>query len=167
MHIYHDFIKCNITKHNRYLGWDIQTRYLRVILPKEKDTAWVQDIRASLASKKNKLETLIGKINNAAHISPQTGYFLNLLYHLLKRGNKWGTQRLRSWNKQYLQLCIKILHWVTDKVAPINNILFTIPKVTLWSNSLKCAIGRYSNKGISCRWRIPPELHGVLILNLL
>ena len=61
------------------LGWDIQTRSLRLFLPIEKETYGVQDIRAYLASTKintDNLESLIGKINHATHISPPEIYLI-------------------------------------------------------------------------------------------
>ena len=54
------------------LGWDINTKSLRVSLPEEKQTAWKNDIKEALASTKIKtytLESLIGKLNHAAHVN--------------------------------------------------------------------------------------------------
>ena len=55
------------------LGWDIHTHYLRVFIPKDKQTAWTTDIKEALSSTKIKidtLESLIGKLNHAAHVIP-------------------------------------------------------------------------------------------------
>ena len=41
------------------------------------------------------------------HIITPSRYFLNIPCNLLKRGNKWGLQRLQSWHRQYLKLWIK------------------------------------------------------------
>ena len=142
------------------LGWVIQTRSLRVFLPVEKYTAWVHDIRASLAITKintYKLESLIGELNHAAHIVPPARYLLNRLRNLLNRGKKWGPQRLHSCHRQDLQLWMKILQWVRDKGVLINNIIFTIPTVTLWSDTCKYGIGGYNDKGMAWLWYIPPE----------
>ena len=84
-------------KQKTCVGWDIQTCCLRLFLPKEKETSWVQDIRASLASikiKTNKLESLFGKLNCASHIIPTERYLLTRLLQLLKRGNGWIPKRL-------------------------------------------------------------------------
>ena len=73
--------------HNNCLGWYIQTYYLRVFLPREKDTDWLQYIRASLSLTKintDKLESPIGKLNHASHIITLYRYFLNWIHHLLK-----------------------------------------------------------------------------------
>ena len=37
-----------LIKHKTCLGWNIQTRFLRVFLPREKETAWIHNIRESL-----------------------------------------------------------------------------------------------------------------------
>ena len=115
----------------------------------------------------NKLEYLIGKLNRAAHIINPDRYFLNQLHHLLKREKKWGQQILQSCNIQDLHLCINIIQWFTEKVVPINNIVFTNPKVTLWSYSFKYFIGVYNDKFMAWRWHIAPEWHGMITLNIL
>ena len=99
------------------LEWDIHNCSLRVSPPREKETAWVHGIRSSLSLTKintDKLESLIGELNHAAHIIPPERYFLNRLRNLLNRGKKWAPERLQSWHRQELQHWIKILQWVTD-----------------------------------------------------
>ena len=85
-----------ITEQKKCIGWDINTQYLRVSLPKEKQTDWTNDIKEALDSTKIKtdtLESLIGKLNHTAHVIPPARYFLNRLHHLLKRG-KMGTKEV-------------------------------------------------------------------------
>ena len=77
---------------NTCLVWYINTQYLRVSLPKEKQIAWTNDIKEALAYTKintDTLESLIGKLNHAAHVIPPAQYFLNRLSRLLKRGGEW------------------------------------------------------------------------------
>ena len=62
-----------LAKQKTFLGWDINTHSMRVLLPTDKQTAWTTDIKEALASTKIKtdtLELLIGKINHAAHFIP-------------------------------------------------------------------------------------------------
>ena len=113
------------------------------------------------------MEYLIGKLNCAVHIIPLSRYFLTRLCHLLKRGKKWGPQRLQSWHRQDPHLWIKIIQWFTTRGVSINNIVFTTPTVALWSNACKYRIKGYNNKGTAWRWYISPEWHGILTLNLL
>ena len=102
------------------------------------------------------------------HISSHhQGYSQSRLNHLLKRGEKWVTQRLQSWKRQDLRICKKILQWFTEKILPINNILLTIHMVALWSNAFKHGIRGYNDKGMTWRWRPPPRLHGFIMSNLL
>ena len=95
------------------------------------------------------MESLIGRLNRAAHVITPDRYLLNQLHHLLKREKKWGQQILQSCNIQDLHLCINILQWVTYKGVPINNIVFATPTVTLFSNAWEYSIGVYNNKGMS------------------
>ena len=152
------------------LGWDIKPHSLRLFLPKENHTSWVNDIKDVSASTKintDTLESLIGKLNQAEHVIPPVWYFLNWLRHLLKREKIWVPQHLQPWYRQDLQLWIKFLQWVTTESVPINNILFFVSTVTLWSDSCEYGIGGYSDNGLAWQWRIPPEWHGKLTLNLL
>ena len=38
-------VEVQLARHKTCLGWDTQNRYLRILLPIEKETAWLQDIR--------------------------------------------------------------------------------------------------------------------------
>ena len=135
-----------------------------------KETAWVQDIRASLSLTNintDKLLFLIGKINHSAHIITPVRNFQNQLCNLLKRGNKWGLQLLQSYHRQDLHLWIKILQWVTEKEVPIENIVFTTSTVKIWYDAWKYGIGSYNDKCMAWQLYIPLEWYGVLTLNLL
>ena len=152
------------------IGWDINTKSLRVPLTEENQTACTNDIKEALASTKintDTLESLIGNINHASHVILPERYFLNWLYHLLKRGNKWGPQRPQLWHCQDLQLWMKFLQHVTTKGVPINNIDFVKPSVTLWSDACEYGIGGYSENGLAWRRKIPDEWNGKLTLNFL
>ena len=62
-----------LAKQKTFLGWDINTHSMRVLLPTDKQTAWTTNIKEALASTKIKtdtLEFLIGEINHAAHFIP-------------------------------------------------------------------------------------------------
>ena len=47
-----------LVEQNIYLGWDIRTHSLRVILPKKNQTAWATNIQEALSSTKLKADTL-------------------------------------------------------------------------------------------------------------
>ena len=113
------------------------------------------------------MESLIGKLNHAAHVILSAQYFLNRLCHLLKRGGGWIPQRLQLWNPHDLQLWMKFLQHVTTKGVPISNIVFVKPSVTLWSDACEYGIGGYIKNGLTWRWIIPAVWHGKITLNLL
>ena len=78
-----------LAEHNTCLGWYINTHYIRVSLPEEEQTDWTNDIKEALASKIIKidtLESLIGKLDHAAHVILPARYFLNWLRNLLRGG---------------------------------------------------------------------------------
>ena len=95
-----------LAEQNTFLGWDINTVSMRVYLHEEKQTAWKNDIKEILASTKIKtdtLESLIGKLNHAAHVILPAQYFLNWLRHLLKwggggdrRGSNYGIAKISN-----------------------------------------------------------------------
>ena len=63
-----------LAEHKTCLGWDIQTCSLRVFIHKEKETAWEQDIRASISLTKiktHKLKFTIRNLNLSAHLITQ------------------------------------------------------------------------------------------------
>jgi hypothetical protein len=67
-------------------GWQINTRTLTLALPNKKFTQWQHDLHQVISSKKvslQKLETIIGRLNNAASACPVMRYFLNRLRHVL------------------------------------------------------------------------------------
>ena len=78
-----------------------------------------------------------------AHLTPER-YLLTKLRHLLKRGNRWGPQRLQYWNIQDLHFWIKILQWNTYKGLPINNRVFVTPPVALWPDACEYGILGYN-----------------------
>ena len=51
-------VEGQLVQHKKIMGWDIQTRSLRVFTPKEKETAWVKEIGAYLSSTKVKTENM-------------------------------------------------------------------------------------------------------------
>ena len=76
------------------LGWDINTQYIRVSLPEEKQTSWKNYIKEALASTKintDTLESLIGKLNHAAHVIPPSTILLKSATPFTYEREKMGT----------------------------------------------------------------------------
>ena len=105
----------------------------------------------------DKLESLIGNLNHSAHSINTYRYFLNQLRHLLKMVRKYVPQRLHYWNRQDLHIWINILQWVTEKVFPINNIVYMTQKFTLRSDACKYGINGYNEKVMAWQWYPPPN----------
>ena len=58
----------------------MKTQSMIVFLPKEKQTDWFNDIKDELASTKiktDRLESLIGNLNNTEHVILPARYFLD------------------------------------------------------------------------------------------
>ena len=62
---------------------------------------------------------------------------------------------------------MKFLQHVTIKGAPINNIVFVKPSVTLCYDTREFGIGGYIKNGLAWKCIIPAAWHGKLTLNLL
>ena len=86
-------------------------------------------------------ESLIGKLNHAAHVVPPARYFFDRLRQLLKRGKQWGPQRLQIWHCLDLQLWMKFFQHVTTKGFPINNTVFVKPSLKIWSDACEYGMG--------------------------
>ena len=86
---------------------------------------------------------------------------------LTKEGGEWGPQWIQLCHQLDLQLYMKFLQHVNTKGVPINNIVFSKPVVSLWSDACEYDIGEYSENGLAWRWRIPVSWHRKLMLNLL
>ena len=74
------------------LGWSICTRSLRIGLPTNKYQAWTLDVQSCISQSTvtfDALESLIGRLENAAMIIPHARYFLNRLRGLLLRRLKF------------------------------------------------------------------------------
>ena len=93
------------------------------------------------------MESLIGKLNHAAHAIPPARYLLNQLCHLLKRGGKWGPQRLQLWHRQDLQMWMKFLQHVTTKGVPNqqHSLCQTISNAMVWRLWIW-------NRGVQWKW---------------
>ena len=89
------------------LGWQIDSRRMRISLPTTKATIWAEDIDNILNRQrvnKKELESMIGRLNHVGYILPTGRYFLNRLRHLLMRCERYGSQKLQNWEKDDLIL---------------------------------------------------------------
>ena len=59
------------------------------------------------------MESLVDKLNHAAHVTPTAWFFLKILRHLIKGDNKWVPQRLLYWHRQDIKLYMELIQWIT------------------------------------------------------
>ena len=152
------------------LGWVISTRKFKIYLPMEKTIDWSNDIRHLLnkgIANEKELEKCIGRLNHVGHIIPNARYFLNRLRYRLKLCTKWGQQRLKEWDRDDLELWLKILDRASKNGVSINNLTHTKPTKTLFTDACEIGIGGYSTCGLEYRWKLPMDLQGVFTINLL
>ena len=84
----------NLSESKTILGWDVNTRTMRIHLPKLKSQEWSLDIKhlidqtGTVTSKV--LERTIGRLNHAGYIIPHSRYFLNRIRYHLKMALRFG-----------------------------------------------------------------------------
>jgi len=84
------------------LGWEINTRTLRIHLLMNKFTDWNENINSYLSNPrvdKKAMESLVGRLNHVAYIMDMLQHFMNRLRHSLQRSIKFRFTTLNS-NKQ-------------------------------------------------------------------
>ena len=152
------------------LGWEVDTRRFRIYLPKDKAIQWRSDIKRILqhgAVNTKTLESTIGRLNHAAHVIPQARYFLNRLRDLLHRTAHKGPQHPNRACRNDLHLWLTILESVSTKGIDINNITFTSPTITTYSDACEHGLGGYNTEGMAWRYNLPQAMIGILSINLL
>ena len=152
------------------LGWLVDTRLFRIFLPEDKAKVWIKELKRMLKLDKipmKMLESSIGRLNHAGHILPQGRYFLNRLRHLLQQCKASGPQPLEKAQREDIKLWIKILHKVSSKGVDINNITFTYPTHTCYSDACEHGMGGYNCNGLAWRYKLPTALVGKFSINLL
>ncbi|KAI2509781.1 hypothetical protein MHU86_4634 [Fragilaria crotonensis] len=95
------------------LGWVINTRAFAVSLPVDKHRAWTNDLRrirnqpGRRASSKE-LEAMIGRLNHAAFVVPNSRPFLGRLYRASERAQTYGSVKLSQTQLDDLALVVRV-----------------------------------------------------------
>ena len=153
-----------------FLGWNIDTRRMRLSLPKSKALRWINEIDKLLQNQKTKhkeLESMLGKLNHAAFLIPLSRYFLNRIRHTESLAKKFGPQKLPPGTRKDLELFKDLLSIMSNKGTPIQNITHSSPDMFCWSDACEYGIGGYNSKGEAWQWKIPAHLRGKFSINLL
>jgi len=80
------------------LGWLLRTRELLLSLPTDKYKAWRSDIESLISrctTTSSELESLLGRLNHAAHIIPLARHFLNRIRNHLPGNRKRSRRQIR------------------------------------------------------------------------
>lgn len=159
-----------LAERKTFLGWIIDSRQMRVFLPKLKTLRWINEIDSILSServKSKQLESVIGKLNHAAFIIPLSRYFLNRIRHTDKLAKKYGPQKLSNGTRNDLELFKDFLSIMSDKGTAIENVTHSIPDIFCWSDACEYGLGGFDNEGNAWQWEIPLHLQGKISINLL
>ena len=157
-------------EHKTILGWEVDTRSFRVRLPEQKAETWIREIRELRKLERiptKQLESTIGRLNHAGHIVPSGRYFLNRLRHLLQKEKEYGPQLTNQAQLKDLELWEELLQQVSKKGVDINNITFTSPTHTTYSDACEHGIGRFCTNGIAWRYELPNDMIGQHSIDLL
>jgi hypothetical protein len=147
----------------RVLGWDLNTRSLRLSLLPEKLRDWSTDILKMIRAKKvhaKSLESTIGGINHVACILHPMRHYMGHWYQALHRashsnGNCWtalSSEELADFN-----LTIAFLQYAAKGVS-INNLVCRKPTKIYRSDASEFGLGGYNiTSGIGWRLELPVD----------
>ena len=152
------------------LGWLIDTRRLKISLPKHKFIAWTNQIESILNSKtvSNKtLLSILGRLENVAQILIILGHFLSNIRHLQIIAEHRGHNiRLNERTKLDLKLAQKFLQTAHNGVS-MNLLTFREPTNIHICDASEYGLGGYASHGRAWRWIIPKSLQGRAHINIL
>ena len=153
------------------LGWEVNTRTLRLRLPQEKLKSWNAEIDRILQLHSVDCEilaTTIGRLNHASYVIPTARAFLCHLRRAERRArasgksvilNELQTDELRQW--------IGFLRSARRGIS-LNRLTLRVPTILLRADACQHGIGGFSlTTGQAWRWEIPMADRGKLSLNLL
>ena len=163
------------------LGWIINSRTLKVHLPKAKADLWTAEIEAMIATSQSNeltsekvLHSMIGKLNHAAGKVSEGNHFLSRLRYRLKmiQLNRFQHGHLHKSEVEDLRLWIVMLESLKEGNIgrSFNHILRTIPEILCISDACETGMGGYSiigNHAFAWRFELPQELRGIFSINLL
>ena len=132
------------------LGRIINTRSMRISLPKLKALRWINEIDNLLRNRTTKhkeLNTILGELNHAAFLIPLSRYFLNRIRHTESLAKKFGPQKLPLGTIRDLELFKDMLSMMSSKGTSIQNITYSLPDMFCWSDACEYGIGGYNSKG--------------------
>lgn len=155
------------------LGWLVNSRSFRIYLPPNKIIDWVHDIDSCINTKactKEKLHSIIGRFNHVGQVIHLSRYFLTRLRHRLHAHPtkpKYAKVHFTPWEMKDLRLWRQYITYLGTKGVSINNVCFTKPSATTYSDACEWGLGGYSMQGTAWRFLIPKHLQLRASINLL
>jgi hypothetical protein len=156
----------------RVLGWDIDTRRLLIIFPREKFIAWSRDIKTLISRGHNRvthkeLKTLIGRLQHVANVLTEGSHFLNHLRSAEMRAARHGGTRLTQAARSTLHIWLTFL-LKAAKGIDINTIVSRLPDHIIRTDACEFGLGGYNLKtGRAWRYKIPDDCIGSKSINFL
>jgi hypothetical protein len=152
------------------LGWEFDTRRLRIKLSDEKFRMWYSQIQDILdkngRTTKKTLEVVIGRLNHAASIIPMSRHFLSRMYYSLSKMKDFKMYHLPKKVIDDLTLWNKFILKAKSGIS-LNLLTFRKPNKLYWSDACEYGIGGFSTEGKAWRWNIPDDLQHRAHINLL
>jgi hypothetical protein len=142
------------------LGWELNTRVLRLLLPFDKFTAWTGDIIEIMSRRSvtaGNLASLVGRLNHTAYVIPLAGHFIN------RPRTRTDIHRpdlqqitLSKAELEDLLLWLELLRRANDGIS-LNRIVRRQPSRITFSDSCPYGMGGFLLSGRAWRLCIPME----------
>ena len=142
------------------LGWKLDTRRLMISLPDHKYEAWTGQIREILQTKRvtaKTLETVLGRLTNAASILPMARHFLPRLRFRQLTMEKYKKYTLNATLLADLEICLKVLR-KTNLGISMNAVSFRLPTICYYEDACPQSLGGWNHGGEFYDFCIPEEL---------
>ena len=159
------------------LGWELDTRLLRVRLPEEKFIAWSDSIRTIIDSGSAtlaQLETLNGRLTHLGSMNPAVRHFngdIRFVIRITDKRERWRRNNPITLSNhlisQNLPLWLNILSKARDGF-PMNNLVYRDPTRIHSADASMFGIGvvNFTN-GKAYRWELPDHLKFRVHINIL
>mgnify|MGYP006168619179 FL=1 len=149
------------------LGWEVNTRLLRLRLPQDKLTSWNAEIDHILQQKtvdRDILATTIGRLNHASYVIPVARAFLCHLRRAERRAwlSKKSVKLDELQCKELRQWLVFLLRTARQWIS-LNRLTLCALTVVLCADACQHGIGGFSlTSGSAWRWEIPTDSQGRL-----
>jgi hypothetical protein len=152
------------------LGWDINTRSMKIALPIKKFHPWDKDLGEILFHKRVSyavLESMVGRLNHAASACPIMRYFISRIRSVL---HSWDVSNKTKKVQRYLstQVLEDLRLWKESFLPALSNgmslnlITYRRPPFLCWSDACPGGMGGFDHLGYAWRFPIPREFRSTM-----